>query len=128
MFTVLRREKYPSTTNGQNQQESPPKFILKVKTSIKPQKDKNMVVATKFKLGSRLCAGKVLAPRTPVVSNENCLVSFANISVSLRYFWFLLFITMYLQKGKNSFLLECLTRFWILLLHIPRCDGELKAM
>lgn len=37
-----------------------------------------MVVATKLGFRSRLCEGKVLAPLTSVVLNENDLVSFVN--------------------------------------------------
>lgn len=43
-----------------------------------------MIIATKFRFGSRLCEGKVLSPLTSVVINGNHLVSFANMNVSLR--------------------------------------------
>jgi hypothetical protein len=69
---LSRREKCPSVVNAQMNTESPPKFLFKRETSIKPLKDgKGKVIATISGFGSWLCKGKVLAPLTSVVSNGN---------------------------------------------------------
>lgn len=44
-----------------------------------------MVVATKFEFGSWLCEGKILAPVTSVVINENHLVKFSNRMLAFVY-------------------------------------------
>lgn len=84
-FRLSQCEKYPSIWMLKIQQSFNWSFIFKGKMSIKPKKNKNMVVATKFKFGSRLCVTKVLAPHTSVVLNRNNLVNFVNMSVIFRY-------------------------------------------
>lgn len=75
--------------------------------------------------------GKVLASHTSIALNGNHLVNFVNKSVSLRYLvssdYYVVF-TKWNKGLKIKNLLGYLTGHLILLLHIPKCGRELKAM
>lgn len=64
--------------NARMTMKSPLKFIFIRGMSIKLLKNENMIIATKFRFGSPLCMGKILASCTSVVLNGNRLISFAN--------------------------------------------------
>lgn len=61
-----------------------------------------MVVTIKYGFGCRLCEGNVLEPLTSIILNDNRLVNFVNMSVSVILFVFFLIITLYLQKKERE--------------------------
>lgn len=86
-----------------------------------------MVITTKFEFESWLCEGKVLTTLTFVVLNGNRLVRFA-IGTLAYAICFLSVIKRFKMKGiAKRFLLWCLTRLWVSLMCILRCDEEFKA-
>lgn len=59
---VVGREKYLSDKTLESNEVVIEVYFKNEKTSIKPLKNKNMVITSKFRFRSRLCIEKVLAP------------------------------------------------------------------